>query len=315
MPPTLRALAPFAARWSGLPGNLRGAVLVLLAGLGFTGMMLCIKVLGREMSSWQIIFLRNLFAMALIVPIVVRQGAGVLSTRRPRMHVLRSVLGMGGVTSLILAITHIELTLATALGFTRILFITLLAMALLGEALRWRRLAATAAGFAGVLICLDLTGARFDPWVFSALGFALFAAGVTISVKELARTEKAATILVWSYSLMGLMAAVPMLFVWTTPSLEQLALIALMGVFTAFAQTCMVHGLRAGEASAVAPFEYARLPYAALFGFLLFQESPALSTLIGSAVIIASTLYIARSEARARRLERDERKNDANPPG
>lgn len=295
-----RPPAPLVARWTRLPGNVRGALLVLTAGLGFTGMMLCIKVLGQSMSSWQIIFLRNLFAMVLIGPILWREGAGVWRTRRPRMHLLRSVLGMGGVTSLILAITHIELTLATTLGFTRILFITLLAALVFGEVLRWPRMAATLVGFAGVLICLQPTGAAFDPWAIAALSFAMFAAGVTISVKELARTEKAATILVWSYTLMGAMAAVPMFFVWTTPSLEDLGLVALMGAFTAFAQTCMVHGLRAGEASAVMPFEYSRLPYAALAGLLLFGEAPALSTLLGSAVIIASTLYIARSEARRR---------------
>ena len=59
----------------------------------------------------------------------------------------------------------------------------------------------------------------------------------------------------------------------------------------------MVFGLRAGEATAVIPFEYSRLIYALVIGFLIFAEIPSVWTLVGGAVIIGATLYIALREA------------------
>ena len=63
-------------------------------------------------------------------------------------------------------------------------------------------------------------------------------------------------------------------------------------------QTCFAYALRAGDASAVTPFEYSRLLWAVLFGYLLFAEIPAASTWAGGAIIIGSSLYIAWREAK-----------------
>ena len=92
---------------------------------------------------------------------------------------------------------------------------------------------------------------------------------------------------------MAVLAAGPALYDWRTPTLEEFGLVALIGVFTTIGQSCMVLGLRAGDATAVVPFDYTRLLYAAAVGFLIFGEVPTLATLVGGAVIVGSTLYIA----------------------
>jgi drug/metabolite transporter (DMT)-like permease len=74
--------------------------------------------------------------------------------------------------------------------------------------------------------------------------------------------------------------------------------VGLMACFATAGQTCMVMSLRAGEAVAVAPFGYTRILYAMIFGFFLFGEIPAWTTLLGAAVIVAATLYIAIRERR-----------------
>ena len=63
---------------------------------------------------------------------------------------------------------------------------------------------------------------------------------------------------------------------------------------------CYVRAFSAGEANAVGPSENLRLIYATLFGYFLFYEIPSIWTGIGAAVIVASTYYIARAEARRR---------------
>ena len=63
------------------------------------------------------------------------------------------------------------------------------------------------------------------------------------------------------------------------------------------AQLCFIQGFRIGEASALAPLEYAKLPIAALYGIALFAEVPDRYTLLGAALIVIGTLYIGRREA------------------
>lgn len=280
--------------WRTLPGNVRGACWIIVAAVWLTAMAVTIKVLGKTMSPWEIVFLRSVFALVLIMPALARQGFHKARTRRPGMHLVRALVGFCGFTSMVFAVTHLDLALFTTLGFTRILFVILLAILFLGERLNLKRAIATLVGFLGVMITTQPGGqGDFDPWVLVALGSALFAAGVSISIKNLTRTEAPITILVWAYGLMALFAAGPALYTWRMPTLHEFGLVAMIGVFTTLGQTCTVMGLRAGDASAVVPFDYTRLLYATAIGLFAFGEVPSIATFIGGAVIIGSTLYIA----------------------
>ncbi len=262
-------------------------------------MAVCVKQLGKTLPVWELVTLRTLFALMFLTPVLYRAGPSVLLTTRPGAHLLRSALGMGGLVCFFFSVIHLDLALATTLGFTRALFVIVLAVIFLAEKIRWRRTAATVVGFTGVILCIDPVGGSFDPWTLCALAFALFAAGVTTMVKRLTRTESNLTIVVWTYISMAAMAAIPAWLTWQTPTQFELLLIVFLGITSAAGQTCMVAGLRAGEATAVTPFEYSRLLFASVFGFFLFQEVPGINTWLGAAIIILSTMYIALRERRA----------------
>jgi len=291
-----QSLRPVRDAWDRMPGNARGAVWISLAGLGFTGMIVCMKLLGRSMSLPQMLVLRSLFAVLWISPAILKIGIRTLRPVNGKGHVLRSFLGLGGITCLYLSATHLDLALVTTLGFTRVLFVIVLALLFLNERIRWRRSLATIVGFAGVLICVRPGSAGFDAWTLVGMLAALFAASVSTMIKHLTSSESPQAILFWSYLLIGIAALAPALWYWHWPSAEELLIVGFLSLFTALGQTCMVFGLRAGEATAVIPFEYSRLIYALAIGYLLFAEIPSLWTLAGGAVIIGSTLYIALRE-------------------
>jgi drug/metabolite transporter (DMT)-like permease len=73
-----------------------------------------------------------------------------------------------------------------------------------------------------------------------------------------------------------------------------------LGALGAVANFTLARALFSVDASALAPFEFLRLPYAALLGFVFFRETPDLWTWIGAAIIIVSSLVIAHREARDR---------------
>ena len=87
------------------------------------------------------------------------------------------------------------------------------------------------------------------------------------------------------------------LFVWETPTWEQLSWLCFMGLVGTLGQRAMARGFAAADASIMLPMDFTRLLVAALFGFVLFSEIPSIYTAIGGLLIFGSTVYIARREA------------------
>ena len=156
-------------------------------------------------------------------------------------------------------------------------------------------------GFLGVLVMVRPGAGAFDAAALVALGEALSIAFLIVLIKRLPPSETALTML-FHFGIVSSIASLPLaLLAWQTPSWEEYCLLAIIGVLGAAGQVCWIRAFRAGEASAVAPFDYTRLSFAATAGFLLFAEVPDVWTFAGAAVIVASTLYIARREARLAR--------------
>jgi uncharacterized membrane protein len=123
-------------------------------------------------------------------------------------------------------------------------------------------------------------------------------------IKRLSATEEALTILVYFGLFSSILTAIPAYFVWRPLTGEELVLLALVGAVGAVGQFCQVRAFAAGELMAVAPIDYSRLIFAGIMGFLLFAELPDRYTLVGAAMIVGSTLYIACREAHLSRMHR-----------
>jgi drug/metabolite transporter (DMT)-like permease len=287
------------ALWRALPGNARGALWMLAAALLFSLMALLVKALGRSIDTIEVALFRCLVGLVVLLPFIAALGGReLLRTRHLRIHLTRAVFGIVAMLCSYYAIARLPLAAYTALSFTRPLFATVLAVIILGETVRWRRWGATLAGFGGVLLMMRPGAEAFDPAALFALGDALSIALLITLIKRVSAHEHPLAMLFYFGLFSVPLAAVPTAFVWTTPTLEQALILLGIGTVGALAQGCFICAFRAGEASAVAPFDYLRLLFAGLAGFLAFAEVPDGWMLAGAAVIIASTLYIARREAR-----------------
>lgn len=288
---------PLARTWRA------GLWLVLASGL-FVCMGLTAKILGQRLDSLQVSFARALFGFLLLAPLVLRDGVRLFATPRWKMHVLRGVFGTMGMMSGFYAVTHLPLAEATALGFTRPLFMVVLAALVLHETVRARRWSATAIGFVGVLVMLRPGSGVVQFAALVALFGALCAATVGILIKRLVESERPAVVLAWLGLVGTILAGVPAALVWQWPTLPEIGLMIVMGTVGTLSQLCLMRGYRLADASFLAPFDYARLPFAAAFGFLFFGEVPDRLAALGAAIIAASTLYIGLREARLARADR-----------
>ncbi len=293
---TTSSLQKWNSLWESMPGNAKGALWMLLGGFLFSCMSLGIKYLGQELDSFQIGFLRAFFGLLAVMPFVLKRGIGNLRTRVFKLHLIRSIVGITGMLSIFYAITHMPLADAVALTFTRPLFLIVLAVLFLGEIVRWRRWAATFVGFLGVLIMVQ---ANTEVGLASAVALfgALMVALVSVFLKKLSRTEAPTTIMFYFGVIGSCIAFIPATQVWVTPTWEQLGILAVAATVGSGANFCIIRALSVAEATAVTPFDYMRLVFSGILGFLIFGEVPTAWMLLGAAIIVSSSLYIVHREA------------------
>lgn len=275
---------------------------MLAAATLVTVMSALVKTLGQTLPAAQMAAVRGAFLVAALLPFMLRQNAGVFRSSRPGLLALRAL------TLLIVnvvgfwALTKLPLVYVTSIGFSKPLFITVFAILLLGERIRLRRTLATLTGFAGVLLMLNPATVQFgsvELWAaIGALSVAIAMGAGVIVVKKLAETDHPNTIIFYSNTAVVLTLALPAGLYWVAPTPAEWGLLVLLGLVGLASQNCFIRAYRAAEASFVAPFEYTRILSAGLVGLLFFDEAPDIWTALGAGLIVASTYYIARREAR-----------------
>ncbi len=298
IPPYDTWAAPVARRWAILNGNTRGVILVTLGAFLLTCMAALVKTLGARLDSFQILFFRSFIGLLFILPLALRHGLDICRTAYPFKHMTRGGIGILGNFCFFYSITHMLLADAMALQFSRPLFMIVLAALFLGERAGWARGIATVIGFGGILLMTRPFGEGFQPVALVAALGALFGALVVVAIKQLARTESTKVIMFY-YAFWGAVFSLPAaLLVWQTPTAHELVLLVMVGFLGIVGQSCITHGVTVAETTVVLPFDYLRIVYAAIFGVLLFAELPGLWSVAGAAVIVGSTFYILRAEAR-----------------
>ncbi len=269
------------------------------AALCFSVMNVLVRLAADELEPMLIAFFRNFFALLLMLPWLARAGLGGLRTKRIKLHLVRAFFALLTMVTWFSALAFLPLGEAVALNFTVPLFATAGAAIFLGEAVRARRWSATAVGFLGVLIVLRPGFAELTPAMALPILAAVCMASASLVVKSLSRTDRASTIVLYMHLFLTPLSLIPALFVWQWPSWEILIYLVGLGGAGALAHLFLTLALAKADASAIMPYDYARLPFVAVLAFFTFGEVPDIWTWVGAAVIAGSSIYIARREARA----------------
>lgn len=296
--PVPALLAPLVARWVALPGNLRGGSWMLLGGSCFSGAMAIAKWLATDIHPFELNFFRCVFGLVALAPLFVRGGRGIVATRCMGLHVGRGLFGGVGQICVYYALAFLPLAVITAITYTRPLWLIVLAVLFLGERAHWRRWTAIAVGFGGVLMVarpvMDDVTVPLLVLVFSTLCHS----SAHVFLKKATAIDQPMTIVFYYLVISTMVGAIPTAFVWITPTPGQFGWLALTGVLYVAGQGLITLAFRAGEATAVTPFDYVRILYAIAFDITLFGLFPDAWTIVGSTVVIGATLYIAGRHAR-----------------
>jgi drug/metabolite transporter (DMT)-like permease len=278
---------------------------MVLSALSFSLMGVCVKQVGERIPAAEVVLARGLLSVALSWWLLRRAGVDPWGHRRG-MLVLRGVLGTLALLCVYAALAALPLASATVLQYLYPTFTALLAWLTLGERFGWRLLAAMLLGWVGVLLvahpavllplaggpaALGAAGPALPPLpVAIAVAGALGTALAYVSVRQLGRSEHP-LVIVFYFPLVAVPLSLPLVAldpVWPTP-LEFLWLLG-VGLFTQLGQVWLTRGLTALPAARATAISYVQVLFAGLWGWLLFQEPPALTTAIGAVLVLGATV-------------------------
>ena len=232
-----------------------------------------------------------------LAPVIIQQGKTRFKTKQPKMQFLRIITNSVAMLCFFYGISTTPLAQLTTLGFTVPIFATILAVIFMKEKIRLRRTTALIIGFIGTIVVMrpDISielGALLI--IFSSFLWSI----CLIFIKKLTQTDSAVTI-----SLYFGIGMIPATFILAFPVMEaidmrQFTILVFIAITGTLAQTIMNTALQKGELALILPFDFLRLIWSVLIGYVLFAEEPTFTLWIGGFLIIGSTTYIAWREAK-----------------
>lgn len=277
--------------------NLRGALLSLAAFGIYATHDVVVKFLGSDYSAVQIIFFSGLLSFPLVtVMLLGDKRDGNLVPRHPWWSLARAVSAVLTGVAGFFAFSQLPLAQAYAIFFAMPLLITLMAIPMLGEKVGVRRGLAVVVGLIGVLVVLRPGEADLGLGHLAALSAAVTGALTSVIVRKIGTDERSAVLMMFPMlgNVLAMGAVLP--FVYVPMPVAHLGLMGIIALFGFVAGLLVIKAYRTAPAIIVAPMQYSQILWAAFFGSVLFDETVDLYTGIGSAIIIASGIYIVLRE-------------------
>ena len=274
---------------------------MLLACAFFACMDALLKNLAGHYPPVQVMALRGLTALPLVCLYIAfrREAAGVFNRRlRWRLHLLRVVLNMTMLVLFVQGLKTLGLAEAYTITFVAPLLMVLIAVPMLGESIWLRHWIALGLGFAGVVIALRPDeGALLSTGALAMLAAAVCYAMSNMLGRLISRTESSASLVFWTTLGMAVGGGLLSAPHWVPIQPQHSWWLAGLAVSGFLGQIAIAEAFRHGQAAAIAPFEYSALAWAIVLDWLFWAAVPQAWTLAGGALIIASGLWLARTES------------------
>jgi drug/metabolite transporter (DMT)-like permease len=288
---------------------MRGIAMKVLSITLFIAMQSMVKLAGPDIATGEVTFFRSFFALVPIMGWLAlrNQLSGSFRTENPMGHFYRGFVGVSSMGLGFYGVVHLPLPEAIAIGYAMPLFAVIAGAVLLGEDVRRYRWGAVAAGFVGVLIILWprmtlFESGKLGPNEFAGVMAVLFSAALAavamVHVRQLVRTERTPTIVLYFSLSSAIFSLGTLPFGWDWPTWQQATLLICAGFLGGIGQILLTESYRYAEVSTIAPFEYTSIIWGTIFGYYLFGDLPGGTLLFGAAIVIGAGIFILYRETR-----------------
>ncbi|SEO67878.1 Permease of the drug/metabolite transporter (DMT) superfamily [Salinihabitans flavidus] len=287
------------SRFQALSPASRAIVLMIAAIFCFTAMDATAKALTPRVGLVPTLWARYAGQTLVVLVMVAHRMPGILKTRYPKLQAMRSAFLLVATGCFFVGIANIGLAQATAIMDVNPVLITLGAALFLKERLGPRRLFGIVAALIGAMIVIRPGGDVFSPYAIFPLVAAACYSGYALATRFVGRDEDVWTSLLYTGLFGSVVLSILLPGAWVRPDAQSLALMGTLILFGTLSQLLLIKALSQGEAGLIAPFAYAGLIFASIWGMIFFDEFPDLWTIIGALVIAGAGIYVWHRETRA----------------
>jgi len=274
---------------------MQGAALLALSALLFSLMGVGVREVSASVNNESVVFFRNLVGVLFFLPLILLKGAAPLKTTRVKAHLWRTGYGLAAMYCFFYALAHLPLADAMLFTYSAPLFTPLIAWWWLKEPLSKRILLTTGIGLLGVLLVAKPSSALLSGNTLIGMAASVLAAFAFVSIREMSDTEPAYRIVFYFSLFSALASAIPLTWAWQPLSNHQLSLLLVIGLLATTSQIIMSKAYGMAPPGLIGPFAYLAIVFAGAIAWLRWGETPDLTSLIGAALIFASSLLsIAR---------------------
>ena len=279
-----------------LSKNQLGFLYMFISICAFSIMDLIVKW-SENYPIGEVLFFRGFFGMIPIFFLIPKERYfNFYKTNRPFLHFRRCVSGLVAIVAIFIALRKLPLATVVSITFAAPIFTTIMSIFFLSEKVGLYRWLAVLVGFIGILIISEPGFSSLNIYYIYPIIFCLGLSYVAIAIKQLSSTEPVWLIgLYFSFSIM-IMSFFTLPQGWIMPNLKDLFLLCMVGILGGLANLWLTQSYKFAEVSLVTPLKYLALLFAIFFGYIFWDETPTIKTLLGAALVIISSIIIFRRE-------------------
>lgn len=279
--------------------KVKAALLATFSALALSTSMALARKLNDEIPTTLIVFARSCFGFIFFVPFLLKNNLAIFRTNRMHLHIARSVLAVSAMLCTYYTYRNLPVAFATSIGMSGAIFTTTLSWFILKDQIGKFRWLLVLTGYLGVIVVIRPTSYALDIAIITSLLANIFAALAIIIAKILSRTDSTITMML--YSNLGLIIVSGL--VSGGEGREILAqqdwiILSIAGLLGVSAQFALLVSIKISSPSFAAPFEYTRMVFAILIGFIIFFEVPDMFTVVGAGIIILATYLLTYFESK-----------------
>ena len=245
----------------------------------------------------QVLFFRGFFGLVIYFFLIPRERLkNFYYTKRAGLHFLRCLFGLIALISIFIALRNLPLATVVSISFAAPIFTTIFSIFFLTEKVGFYRWLAVIVGFIGIVIISEPGFSSLNLYFIFPIIFCLGLSYVAIAIRQLSTTEPVWLIALNFSAAITIVSFFTIPFGWIMPNLNDLILLSFIGIFGGFANLWLSQSYKFSEVSLVTPLKYLALVFAIIFGYFIWNEIPSIKTLVGSLLVIISSIIIFRRE-------------------
>lgn len=283
------------AGFSNSSNLIKGTIAILISTLSFTLMSLCLKLTGDHVPLFEKAIFRNVIAMLISAYFVYRSGNKFLGHRQNLGKLLlRSGFGLIGVLLNIYAVEKLVLSDADMIGKISPFILLVLSWLILKENLSKRIITICIIAFIGILFIIKPSfNSDFIPYLGGLLGAAGGAcAYLMLRILALSPQKESPNTIVFFFSFVSTIVLIPMTAMNYVPlTTTEFWYLMGSGIFATFGQFGITMAYQYANAKEISIYTYSSVFFAAMLGFIYFQELPDKYSIIGYILIFISGIW------------------------